>query len=326
MENCVLDAARPVLSTHPSPGMVQPYMIFPRPEWAALRANVPQSLGEADIASLRGRNEPVSLEDISEIYLPLSRLLNLHVMASRGLNNMVKSAFMGAPAVTTPFVIGIAGSVGVGKSTFARLLQAVLARWPDHPNVALVTTDGFLHSTRELEARNLMHRKGFPESYDLRQMIAFLGALKAGEHNLRVPVYSHEAYDIVPGRYQIIDQPDILIFEGLNVLQTVSEQPFMASDFFDFSIYLDADTQVIEDWYVKRFMLLQQTAFHKPNSYFQHYADLSPQEAERKARDIWRRINLPNLRQNILPTRERARVIMHKSPSHAIDTVWMRQI
>ena len=325
MENCVLDA-RPVPSAQPPHGMVQPYLIFPRPEWAALRANVPQSLGEADIASLRGHNEPVSLEDITEVYLPLSRLLNLHVMATRSMNNMVKSAFIGAPAVTMPFVIGIAGSVGVGKSTFARLLQAVLARWPDHPNVALVTTDGFLHPTRELERRRLMHRKGFPESYDLRHMIAFLAALKAGERNLKVPVYSHEAYDIVPDRYQVIDQPDILIFEGLNVLQTVSEQPFMASDFFDFSIYLDADTQVIEDWYVRRFLSLQQTAFRKPTSYFHHCADLTRDEAERMARDIWRRINLPNLQQNILPTRERARVVMHKSPSHAVDTVWMRQI
>ncbi|NVN35490.1 type I pantothenate kinase [Komagataeibacter swingsii] len=325
MEICVLDTC-PVTSTHPPHGMVQPYLVFPRPEWAALRANVPQSLGEADIAALRGHNEPVSLEDITEVYLPLSRLLNLHVMATRSMNNMVKSAFIGAPAVTMPFVIGIAGSVGVGKSTFARLLQAVLSRWPDHPNVALVTTDGFLHSTRELERRHLMHRKGFPESYDLRQMIAFLAALKAGERDLKVPVYSHEAYDIVPDRYQVIDQPDILIFEGLNVLQTVSEQPFMASDFFDFSIYLDADTQVIEDWYVKRFLSLQRTAFRKPTSYFHHCADLTPDEAARMAHDIWRRINLPNLRQNILPTRERARVVMHKSASHAIDTVWMRQI
>ncbi|GBQ44933.1 type I pantothenate kinase [Komagataeibacter sucrofermentans] len=325
MEDCMLDA-RPVISTHPAPGPVQPYLIFPRPEWAALRANVPQSLGEADIATLRGHNEPVSLEDITEIYLPLSRLLNLHVMATRSLNSMVKSAFMGRPGVTMPFVIGIAGSVGVGKSTFARLLQAVLSRWPDHPNVALVTTDGFLLPTRALEKRNLMHRKGFPESYDLRQMISFLSALKAGGRNLKVPVYSHEAYDIIPGRHQVIDQPDILIFEGLNVLQTVSEQPFMASDFFDFSIYLDADTRVIEDWYVKRFLLLQKTAFRKPTSYFHHYADLPEGEAEQLARDIWRRINLPNLQQNILPTRERARVVMHKSPSHAIDTVWMRQI
>ncbi|PYD48983.1 type I pantothenate kinase [Novacetimonas pomaceti] len=310
----------------PSYAATRPYMIFPRPEWAALRANVPQFLSEADVASLRGHNEPVSLEDIAEVYLPLSRLLNLHVLASRSLNNMVKSAFLGAPRRTMPFIIGIAGSVGVGKSTFARLLQAVLSRWPDHPNVSLVTTDGFLLPTRVLQERGLMGRKGFPESYDLRQMIAFLAALKGGERELQVPIYSHEAYDVIPDRYQVVDQPDILIFEGLNVLQTASEQPFMASDFFDFSIYLDADTADIERWYVQRFQFLQQTAFRKPTSYFHHYRDLTPPEAEKVARDIWQRINLPNLEENILPTRERARLILRKGPSHSVSTVWMRQI
>ncbi|WP_339078733.1 type I pantothenate kinase [Novacetimonas hansenii] len=316
----------PVTPQVASYGAIRPYMIFPRPEWAALRANVPQSLNEAEVASLRGHNEPVSLEDIAEVYLPLSRLLNLHVLASRSLNNMVKSAFLGVPRRTVPFIIGIAGSVGVGKSTFARLLQAVLSRWPDHPNVSLVTTDGFLLPKYVLQERDLMARKGFPESYDLRQMISFLAALKAGERNLDVPIYSHEAYDIIPDRYQVVDQPDILIFEGLNVLQTASEQPFMASDFFDFSIYLDADTHDIERWYVERFRMLQQTAFRKPTSYFHHYRDLSPAEAENVARDIWRRINLPNLEENILPTRERARLILRKGPSHSVSTVWMRQI
>jgi len=316
----------PVTPQVASYGAIRPYMIFPRPEWAALRANVPQSLNEAEVASLRGHNEPVSLEDIAEVYLPLSRLLNLHVLASRSLNNMVKSAFLGVPRRTVPFIIGIAGSVGVGKSTFARLLQAVLSRWPDHPNVSLVTTDGFLLPKCVLQERDLMARKGFPESYDLRQMISFLAALKAGERNLDVPIYSHEAYDIIPDRYQVVDQPDILIFEGLNVLQTASEQPFMASDFFDFSIYLDADTHDIERWYVERFRMLQQTAFRKPTSYFHHYRDLSPAEAENVARDIWRRINLPNLEENILPTRERARLILRKGPSHSVSTVWMRQI
>lgn len=303
-----------------------PYLNFSREEWAALRANVPLSLSEDDIAALRGRNEPVSLADITEVYLPLSRLLNLYVMASRGLNSMVESAFLGCPRISVPFIIGIAGSVGVGKSTFARLLQAVLSRWPDHPRVDLVTTDGFLLPTRVLEERGLMQRKGFPESYDLRRMIAFLAAVKAGERLQDVPLYSHEAYDIVPDRFQTVDRPDILIFEGLNVLQTGTDRSMVASDYFDFSIYLDATTSDIESWYVERFKLLQRTAFRKPTSYFHHYADLSPIEAEGVARQIWNRINLPNLEANILPTRERARLIMRKERSHTVSEVRLRYL
>ncbi|MBB2174331.1 type I pantothenate kinase [Gluconacetobacter johannae] len=303
-----------------------PYLTFSRSEWAALRANVPLSLSEDEIAALRGRNEPVSLADITEIYLPLSRLLNLHVTALRSLNSMVESAFLGCPRITVPFIIGIAGSVGVGKSTFARLLQAVLSRWPDHPRVDLVTTDGFLLPTRELEERDLMQRKGFPESYDLRRMIAFLAAVKAGERHLRVPYYSHDAYDIVPDRFQIVDRPDILIFEGLNVLQTGSDRSAVASDFFDFSIYLDAATADIESWYVDRFLLLQRTAFRKPTSYFHNYCDLPRDEAEALARRIWNRINLPNLQANILPTRERARLIVRKERSHAVGEVRLRHL
>ncbi|MBB2201354.1 type I pantothenate kinase [Gluconacetobacter tumulisoli] len=303
-----------------------PYLTFSRSEWAALRANVPLSLSEDEIAVLRGRNEPVSLSDITEIYLPLSRLLNLHVTALRSLNSMVESAFLGCPRITVPFIIGIAGSVGVGKSTFARLLQAVLSRWPDHPRVDLVTTDGFLLPTRELEERDLMQRKGFPESYDLRRMISFLAAAKAGERHLEVPYYSHDAYDIVPDRFQVVDRPDILIFEGLNVLQTGSDRSAVASDFFDFSIYLDAATADIESWYVDRFLLLQRTAFRKPTSYFHHYRDLPPAEAEAVARRIWSRINLPNLEANILPTRERARLIVRKERSHAVGEVRLRHL
>jgi type I pantothenate kinase len=302
-----------------------PYLIFGREEWAALRANTPMSLSDAELEALRGVNEPVSVADVAEIFLPLSRLLNLYVLAARGLTTVVEGAFLGRPSMAPPCIIGIAGSVAVGKSTLARVLQAVLGRWPDHPRVDLVATDGFLHPTRVLEARGLMRRKGFPESYDLRRMLEFLAAVKAGEAGLRVPVYSHEAYDIVPGRFQRVDRPDVLIFEGLNVLQAVAGAPVVASDYFDFSIYLDAEAEAIEGWYVERFMALQRTVFQKPSSYFHHYRDLSAADAEATARNIWRQINLPNLRDNIRPTRERARLVIRKDASHAINEIWLRR-
>jgi type I pantothenate kinase len=301
------------------------YLVFDRADWAALRANTPMSLSDAELAALRGVNEPVSVADVAEVYLPLSRLLNLYVLAARSLKNVVEGAFLGRPSASPPCVIAVAGSVAVGKSTLARVLQAVLARWPDHPRVALVTTDGFLHPTRVLEARGLMRRKGFPESYDLRAMIDFLTALKTGEPGLRVPVYSHEAYDIVPDAFQPIDRPDVVIFEGLNVLQAVSGAAAVASDYFDFSIYLDAETEAIEQWFVDRFLLLQRTAFQRPTSYFRHYKDLTPEGADAVARDIWRQINLPNLRDNILPTRERARLVIRKDAAHAVTEIWLRR-
>jgi type I pantothenate kinase len=301
------------------------YLVFERADWAALRANTPMSLSDAELAALRGVNEPVSVADVAEIFLPLSRLLNLHVVAARSLKNVVEGAFLGRPSALPPCVIAIAGSVAVGKSTLARVLQAVLARWPDHPRVALVTTDGFLHPTRVLEARGLMRRKGFPESYDLHAMIDFLSAIKAGEPTLHVPVYSHEAYDIVPGAFQTIDRPDIVIFEGLNVLQTVTGAAAVASDYFDFSIYLDAEIKDIEHWYIERFLLLQRTAFQLPASYFHHYKDLTPDAAEAAARDIWRQINLPNLRDNIQTTRERARLVVRKDATHAVKEIWLRR-
>jgi type I pantothenate kinase len=303
-----------------------PYLIFDRARWAALRANTPLSLSRAELEALCGLNEPVSLADVTEVYLPLSRLLNLHIMAARSLNSVVEGAFLGHPNAATPCIIGVAGSVAVGKSTFSRVLQAVLGRWPEHPRVDLITTDGFLLPTQVLKDRGLLRRKGFPESYDLRRMLSFLRAVKAGDGGLRVPVYSHEAYDILPGRYQVVDRPDVLIFEGLNVLQAVAGAPAVASDFFDFSIYLDADTADIEQWYVERFRLLQRTAFQKPSSYFHHHKDLSPERAEVVARSIWQEINLPNLTDNILPTRERARLVIHKDTWHAVDEVWLRRI
>jgi type I pantothenate kinase len=301
------------------------YLVFSRQEWAALRANTPMALSDAELAALRGVNEPVSVADVAEIFLPLSRLLNLHTVAARNLKAVVEGAFLGRPSAPPPCIIGIAGSVAVGKSTFARVLQAVLGCWPDHPRVDLVTTDGFLLPTRVLQQRGLMRRKGFPDSYDLRPMLDFLAAAKSGKPALRVPVYSHEAYDVVPGRFQIVDRPDILIFEGLNVLQAVSGAPAVASDFFDFSIYLDAGTAAIEQWYIERFLLLQRTAFQRPTSFFHHFKDLTPEQAEAEARRLWRDINLPNLEANIRPSRERARLVVRKDASHAVNEIWLRR-
>ena len=302
-----------------------PYLVFDRAEWSALRAATPLALDDAELAALRGINEPVSLADVADIYLPLSRFLNLHVMSARSLHNVVESAFLGRPTAPVPYIIGVAGSVAVGKSTFSRVLQAMLAQWPAHPRVSLVTTDGFLFPTGELERRGLMARKGFPESYDLRRMMRFLSAAKMGHHNLTVPVYSHEAYDVVPGETRVIDQPDILIFEGLNVLQTVTGAATVTSDFFDFSIYLDAETAQIEEWYVQRFLALQATVFQRPTSYFHHYRDLTHAEAVATARRVWTEINLPNLLENIRPSRERARLVVRKGGLHAVDQIWLRR-
>jgi type I pantothenate kinase len=300
------------------------YQSFSRPEWADLRANTPLLLREVDLAALRSMNEPVSLTEVADMYLPLSRLLNLHVTAARGLTQ-VKDAFLGRPAAAPPYIVAVAGSVAVGKSTFARVLQALMARWPDHPRVALVTTDGFLQSNAVLQERGLMARKGFPESYDLRQMIRFLAEVKAGERVVSAPVYSHVAYDIVPGKMQTVERPDVLIFEGLNVLQT-GNAAVVASDFFDFSVYIDAAQEDIARWYLDRFLLLQRTAFQAPESFFHHYRDLDEAEARDVAIGIWRGINLVNLHENIQPTRPRARVVLRKRADHSIGEVWLRQV
>ncbi|UYN95563.1 MAG: type I pantothenate kinase [Enhydrobacter sp.] len=308
------------------------YRTFTRAEWAQLRANTPLTLSQDDLVSLRGLNDKVSLDEIADVYLPLSRLLNLHVRAARNLNS-VSDTFLGRPIVGHTYVIAVAGSVAVGKSTFARILQALMARWPDHPEVDLVTTDGFLYPLRELEQRQLMRRKGFPESYDLKRMVQFLSDIKAGAAEARAPIYSHEAYDIVPDRWQAVRRPDVLIFEGLNVLQpgVAPGSPgrpasVILSDFFDFSIYLDADSGDIAAWYLDRFLLLHRTAFQKPASYFHHYKDLGPDEAREVGRRIWSEINEVNLRENILPTRERAHVVLRKGADHAIADVSLRQL
>lgn len=306
------------------------YISFTREEWARLRAATPLTLREEDLHTLRGINEQLSLEEIAEIYLPLSRLLNLYVAATQNLYT-VTDAFLGKPAAKVPYVIGIAGSVAAGKSTTARILQALLARWPNHPTVDLITTDGFLYPNRVLEERGLMGRKGFPESYDLRRLVQFMADVKAGKRDVTAPRYSHLIYDIVPGEAQAVRQPDIVIVEGLTVLQTGDGQPGRAprifvSDFFDFAMYVDADEADIEQWYVQRFLKLRETVFRDPSSYFHRYASLSVEEAITVATQIWREINGVNLRENILPTRERAHLILKKGAHHSVRGVKLRKL
>jgi type I pantothenate kinase len=306
------------------------FVSFSRREWASLRAATPLTLSEEELAALRGVNEQMTMPQVEEIYLPLSRLLNLYVAATQGLHKATDT-FLGNPAAKVPFVIGIGGSVAVGKSTAARILQALLARWPDHPRVDLVTTDGFLYPNRILDERGLMQRKGFPESYDVRRLLDFLVAVKAGREHVTAPVYSHLAYDVIPGRQQGVDRPDIMILEGLNVLQTADlhsgrRSHMFVSDFFDFSIYVDAEESDIEEWYVARFMTLRRTVFIDAASYFHRYAALSAAEAEEVARGIWRDINHRNLRENILPTRERAHLILRKDRDHQVESVRLRKL
>src|SRR5438128_3916809 len=292
------------------------YVRFSREEWAPLRAATPLTLSEADLAALHGINERVSLDEVVDVYLPLSRLLHLRVAATQGLH-AATDAFLRRGGLHPPYIIGIAGSVAVGKSTTARVLQALLARWPNHPRVDLVTTDGFLYPNAVLAARGLMQRKGFPESYDQRRLVKFMADLKAGQAETAAPIYSHRAYDILAGESLVVRQPDIVIVEGLNVLEAGDGQPgrplrVFVSDFFDFSIYVDAAEADVEQWYVDRFLTLRETVFRDESSYFHRYASLSVDEAIEVARQIWRDINGVNLRANILPTRERAHLILEK--------------
>ena len=300
------------------------YLTFSRDEWADLRAATPLTLREADLQELRGLTDRIDLDEVAAIYLPLTRLLNLYVAATQNLHK-VSAAFLGTLAPKVPYVIGVAGSVAVGKSTFARILQALLARWPDHPQVGLVTTDGFLHPNAVLAERGIMNRKGFPESYDTRRLIEFLRELKSGASQASAPVYSHVVYDIVDGDEVVVRRPDILILEGLNVLQVGGADEFV-SDYFDFSIYIDADESHIEEWYVQRFLKLCETVFQDPNSFFQNYAHLSHDEAVATARGIWREINGKNLRENIAPTRTRASLLLRKGLDHRVTDVSLRRL
>lgn len=301
------------------------YLSFDRDEWAVLRAATPLTIRERDLEQLRGINEKIDLDEVTAVYLPLSRLLNLYVSATQNLHK-VSATFLGAMAPKVPYVIGIAGSVAVGKSTFARILQALLARWPEHPKVDLVTTDGFLFPNRVLEDRGIMNRKGFPESYDTKALLEFLRDLKSGAAEVHSPVYSHVVYDIVDGETNDVRQPDILILEGLNVLQVGDESNEFVSDYFDFSIYVDADVDDIENWYVDRFQTLRETIFRDPDSFFQMYAHLTDDEAVEVARTIWREINGKNLVENIEPTKSRASLIVQKGGDHRVTGVQLRRL
>ncbi|MEM7300050.1 MAG: type I pantothenate kinase [Pseudomonadota bacterium] len=309
---------------------LSPYRVFSAAEWENFRADTPLTLTEDEVTRLRSLGDPVSLDAVRRIYLSISRLLAAHVESAQRLFDE-RSQFLSIDGRKTPFVIGIAGSVAVGKSTTARILKELLARWPASPKVDLITTDGFLKPNAQLREQGLMERKGFPESFDRRRILKFLSDVKAGRKTVTAPVYSHFYYDVIPDEVVTIDQPDILIFEGINVLQANelpadgNSVPFV-SDFFDFSIYIDAEIELVETWYITRFMRLRETAFKNPDSFFHRYSQVSEGAALAIAQGLWERINLRNLKENILPTRQRADLILHKGKDHAVDQVALRRL
>lgn len=310
--------------------LVSPYRVFNVPDWEAFRANTPLTLSEKEVERLRSMNDPISLEEVERIYLSLSRLLSNHVEASQQLFKQ-RQKFLNFEGTKTPFIIGVAGSVAVGKSTTARILKEVLARWPSSPKVDLVTTDGFLKPNAVLLDEGLMQKKGFPESYDVANVLRFLSAIKAGREKVEAPLYSHFNYDVMQDQHEIIDRPDILIFEGINVLQPrdmprEGDSIPIVSDFFDFSIYIDADERDIEEWYVTRFMRLRDTAFRDPGSFFHHVSLMNEIEALKEAKSLWEEINLVNLRENIRPTRPRADLILKKGKDHLVKKVALRKL
>jgi type I pantothenate kinase len=304
---------------------VSPFVEISRADWAALGRSTELPLTETEISQIRGLGDFLDLKEVSDVYLPLSRLLNLYVTEAQRLHS-VTSEFLGERAKRTPFIIGVAGSVAVGKSTVARLLKEMLSRWPSTPRVELVTTDGFLYPNAELERRNLMHRKGFPESYDRLALLKFVADIKSGVERVSAPVYSHLSYDIVPGAEVIVESPDVVIVEGLNVLQPpVMGQEVALSDYFDFKIYVDADVESVTQWFIGRFEQLREGAFTNPKSYFHRYAEMPFEQALARANEIWRTINLPNLIENIQPTRSRATLVLQKGSDHVVQSVLLRK-
>jgi type I pantothenate kinase len=303
--------------------------VFDRLTWSRLRASTPLTLSEDDLGRLSGLGDRIDLREVEEVYLPLSRLIRLYVAGTEGLH-AATSTFLGEGPDRTPFVLGIAGSVAVGKSTTARILRELLSRWPGTPRVELVTTDGFLLPNAELERRGLLQRKGFPESYDRRALLRFVSDVKSGVEEVRAPVYSHLSYDIVPGASVVVRRPDVLIVEGLNVLQPPrsvdGRQGVVVSDFFDFSLYVDARTEDVRSWYVQRFLRLRETAFSRPESYFHRYASLSDEDSIRTAEHIWTTINERNLVENILPTRPRAKLVLTKGADHDVQRIRLRKL
>lgn len=308
-----------------SPNDQERYLTFDREQWAVLRAQTPLTLTEKELEAMRGINDRIDLEEVATVYLPLTRLLNLYVAATQNLHR-VSATFLGKMAPKMPYVIGVAGSVAVGKSTSARILQALLMRWPEHPRVELITTDGFLYPNAVLEERGLMNRKGFPESYDTKRLLQFVRDVKAGMPEVSAPVYSHIIYDVLPDKQEIVHQPDILIIEGLNVLQVGSATNDFVSDYFDFSIYIDAREADIEAWFTERFQTLRKTIFQDPDSFFKHFADFTEEQAISLAHEIWTGINGKNLKENIEPTRSRASLVLHKGSDHKVNAAHLRKL